>query len=140
MAASGRFTPRQALVLEQLLMGRSQRECARNTGIPERTVRRYVADPGFQRRLQEAVEESVKEVRRGITMQAKAAAQVLVRIAGNHEGAAGHPDANRQIYAASRLLQAFTALQPKEVRQDVELHQVPVIDYVIEGVDPELLA
>lgn len=140
MAASGSFTPRMAMVLEQLLLGRNQREAARNTGISERSVRRYVRDPGFQRRLQEAAEETVKEVRRGITMQAKAAAQVLTRIAGNVDGAADAPGAQRQVYAASRLLASFTALQPKEVRQDIDLHQVPVIDYTIDGVDQELLA
>lgn len=139
MAASGRVSKHDPEIIEQLLLGRSQRQAADAVGCSERTVRRRLADPGFQRRLMEAQEEAVKSVRRRVTASATAALQVLTRIAGNVDQAAEAPGAGVRVTAARAVLQGFVRLQPQRVEQDVHLEQVPVIDYTIEGIDPEVL-
>jgi hypothetical protein len=121
------------LVIDALLRGQTYRQAAVHGGVSERTVKRRMADPGFRRRLQEAAVEAEKSLRRRVTASAEAGVMKLVQILGDPTKADQHER------VARTLVQAFTALQPKELRQDIELHEVPIIDYVVEGIDPELL-
>jgi hypothetical protein len=139
MTGSDRLGKRDAEIIEQLLLGRTQRQAADEVGVSERTLRRRLADPGFQRRLMEAHEEAVKSVRRRVTAATVEALQVLVNIAGNVSQAAERSGAQVRVTAARAVLQGFVRLQPQRVEQDVHLEQVPVIDYTIEGIDPEVL-
>jgi CRP-like cAMP-binding protein len=126
-------------LVEALLLGLTYDQAAERAQVSQSTVKRRLAEPGFQRQLQEAQSEHVKQLRRRLTAAGVAAAQVLVQIAGNVGGAADRSDARVRVYAASKLLASFVQLQPKELMQTVEHIDAPVIDYVIEGVDPEVL-
>lgn len=142
MTATGRLGARDHLILEQLLMGATQRQAAERVGISERTVRRHVADPVFQRVLMEQQAEAIKQVRRRITASAVGAAQVLMAITADRE-ADGYParaeGAATRVSAARAVLYTFARLQPLQVDADVRHEVGPVVDYTIVGVDPEVL-
>lgn len=134
VAVSGLGGPKADHLIERLLLGDSQRQAAKNVGIGERTVRRWVADPGFQRRLQEASEETIKQVRRAIVASTRKVTDTLVGVA------LGTIDADTtRVRAAQALLNAFVSLQPKQWQADVYTADAPVIDYRFEGIDPEVL-
>lgn len=142
MAEPGRLRATDHIIIEHLLLGATQRQVADRTGISERTVRRRVADPGFKRRLQEQQAEAIKAVRRRVTASAVGANTVLMEIAADREDQ-GRParreGAAARVAAARAVLQAFVRLQPLTVEADVYHSEVPIIDYTIEGVDPEVL-
>lgn len=134
-----RARTKDGALVEALLLGLTYDQASERAGVSKATVKRRMAEPGFQRRLAEAQEEHTKQVRRRLTSSAVAASQILVQIAGNADGSADRENARTRIYAARALLQGFVALQPRQVQQDIELHEAPVINYMIEGIDPELL-
>lgn len=133
-ATSGVNGPASDAIIAALLTGATQREAAAEAGVSHRTVQRWLADPGFARRLQEAQAEVVKQVRRRIDDRTRHAADTLAKIADGTITA----DPVR-VSAARALLQAFVQLQPKELTADVTTHDAPVIDYRFEGIDPEVL-
>jgi hypothetical protein len=142
MTASGRLAPTDHLILEQLLLGATQRQAALRVGISERTVRRRISNALFQRVLLEHQAEAVKQVRRRLTASAVGATQVLMQIAGDR-AEDGHParreGATARVAAARAVIYSFARLQPLQVDGEVAVG-VPIIDYVIEGLDdPEVL-
>lgn len=120
-------------LIEGLLLGLNQQQAGERAGVSRRTVTRRIADPGFQRRLAEAQAEAEKQVRRRITASAVAGLQKLAAILADPS----RTDEHERV--ARTMLQAFVQLQPKELRQDIEVHDAPVIDYRIIGIDAELL-
>jgi len=139
-ARTRRWSPKDDLLIESLLLGQSYAQAGERANVSLSTVKRRMADPGFQRRLQELQEESIKQVRRRVTASATAATQVLVRIAADTGGAASKAGASRQVAAARAILHAFVALQPRGAGTDMDdLLGAPVIDYVLVGIDPEVL-
>lgn len=110
MAGSGRIGAHDDQILKALLEGASQREAADRVGVSERTVRRRVADPGFQRRLQEAQAEILKRMQRRVVASAIRAVGTLDEIAQDAEQAA-----MVRVNAARTLLTAATAQQPSKV-------------------------
>lgn len=134
MASSGMIGGKGTDLIALLLEGHSASEAARRAGVPERTMRRWMADPGFQRRLQEHQEETIKQVRRRIVDRTLEAADTLGKVVS------GALDGNaHQVSAAKALLTAFVALQPKQWQADIYTSDTPVIDYRFEGIDPEVL-
>lgn len=143
MATSGRLAPSDHAVLEQLLLGATQRQAADRCGISERTVRRRISNPVFQRVLMEHQAEAIKQVRRRVTAAAQGAVSVLMQIAGDREQdgfPARRDGAAARVTAARSVLMTFARLQPVQVDADVRHEGVPVIDYTIEGLSsPEVL-
>lgn len=133
-AGSVRFNAKVGKVIEALLLGATQDVAARHAGVSSRTVRRYLADPGVQRRLAEAQEEAIKTVRRSVTARARSAVLTLGQVASGTVTA----DATR-VNAAKAILSAFVQLQPRQWQADIHTSDVPVIDYRFEGIDPEAL-
>jgi hypothetical protein len=134
MAAAGRLAARHIALAERLLLGATTKTAAEHLGVSERTVRRWRADPAFQRRMSEMAAEAVEEAHRATTASYRPMLAVLVSIASD----ASQEPRTRSI-AARAVVQAFTALQPKHVQQDIEVHDTPAVHYTIDGVDPELL-
>lgn len=128
MANSGASGPKAGEVLAALLGGATQREAGAAAGVSHRTVQRWLADPGFQRRLQEAQEDAIKQVRRRVTVNALRAAEALAQLAET-----GDKDDAVKVAAARATLAAFVQLQPRTLTADVE---VSTRRYEIVGVDP----
>lgn len=133
MSASERFSARQQELINQLLLGSSQRQAAKTMGVGESTVRRWMADPGFQRRLEEAQAELFKQVVRQASTTAKAMLAVLARIASDET-----QPAMTRVAAAGRCLQHMASLAPKTLHHEGDLGEDVRIRYIIEGVNPEV--
>lgn len=127
--------------MEGLLLGKTLKQAALDAEMPYRTAQRRRADAVWARRFMEAEAEAVKEVTRRGVRSAQAAMQILTTIAANVDGAAEKPEARVQVYAASRLLSAFTHMHGRAVADadsDLDL-STPTIEYVLVGIDTEAL-
>lgn len=136
------WTEKDTALAEGLLLGQTLKAAAARAGVSYATAKRRRQDPAWNRRLMEFEAEAVKQVVRRGVRSAEAAMQVLTNIAGNVSGAAEHGEVSRvQVYAASRLLQAFTAMHGRQVANsdDVDL-SMPPVEYVLVGIDTEALA
>lgn len=133
-AGTGMNGPKGASLIAGLLEGRTAIDAGRRANIPERTMRRWLADPAFQRRLQEAQEELIKRVRRRVGDRAWHATDALAQIAMGEA-----PADPVRVAAARALLHAFVQLQPRRLDAEVTTHERQVIDYRFEGIDPEAL-
>lgn len=137
------FSAKDAALAEGLLLGMTLKAAAERAGVSYATAKRRRQDPAWNRRLMELEAEAVKQVVRRGVRSAEAALQILTNIAGNvkgpdNVGAAEHGERSRvQVYAASRLLSAFTQLHGRAVADadsDLDL-ATPTVEYVLVGID-----
>lgn len=93
-----------------LAAGRSVSQACRDLGIPERTARRWKAEPAFLEAIEQAGAEAVAAARRALSCRAEAAVEVL-------GDALGDPDATVRIRAATQVLDRIGVVG----RQTVEI-------------------
>lgn len=116
MTGSDRNRARKNRLVEALLSGAHQRQAAAYAGVSERTVRRWLADPGFQRRLQEAEAGAIRDVQRRVVAATIRAVDMLDELVADADA-----PAYVRVQAGRALLAAFAAQQPSRLELDATI-------------------